>query len=411
LIFTSKADIERKRAHYRSHVPTGRMCAVSVMDDSDPDIEFDAEGVCNHVHYARQRLEREQFLGEEGQARLARHVERIRQEGKGKAYDCVIGVSGGVDSTYVAWRCKELGLRPLAVHLDNGWNSDLAVSNIERALTALDIDLFTYVVDWEEIKDLQRCVLLSSTANLEVVTDHAINATMVRQAAKFGVRTIVTGVNVASESMHLSKWHYDNRDALFIRGLHKRFGSVPLKTFPFMFPRDLVWYLFGRRIRALPLLNYGVYDKEEAKGLLERELGWRPYAHKHGESIYTRFFQEHYLPAKCGFDKRRLHFSSLIVAGQMTREEALQELETPLFSEKELEEEIEYVIKKLGFSRAQWDDLIEADLRYYFDYPNGAWMFDYNNPLVQFVRAVGKGEFGIFARRLLGRGSEGGAGP
>jgi aminotransferase len=396
MTFLSKAHIEQKREHYRAHTPTGRMCSVSVMDDTDPDIVFDADGVCNHVHYARRRLANERFRGPEAEARLTQAVQRIKHEGKGKTYDCVLGVSGGVDSTYAAWRAKELGLRPLAVHLDNGWNSDLAVSNIERVLSALDIDLHTHVVDWEEIKDLQRSVILSGTANLEVVSDHAINATMVRQAAKHGIRTIVTGVNVETESMHLSKWHYDNRDAHFIRGLHKRFGSTKLRTYPTISAFDLAWYLFVRRIRTLPVLNYAEYNKEKVKQLLQDELGWQPYAHKHGESVYTRFFQEYYLPEKWGFDKRKLHFSTLIVSGQMTRDEALEKLEEPLYSEGEQEDELAYVTKKLGFSTQAWDEVMASERRYFFDYPNSAWMFDYDNPLVQYVRAVGKGE-----RRIL----------
>ena len=397
MTFLSKADIQRKRAHYRSHSPQGRACTVSVMDDTDPDIEFDEDGVCNHVHYARRRLAKERLRGPEAVARLEQAVDRIKREGKGKAYDCVLGVSGGVDSTYAAWRAKELGLRPLAVHLDNGWNSDLAVSNIERVLSVLGIDLYTYVVDWEEIKDLQRSVILSGTANLEVVTDHAINATMVRQAARHGIRTIVTGVNVETESMHLGKWHYDNRDAYFIRGLHKRFGSVKLKTYPTISAFDLAWYLFVRRIRTLPVLNYAEYNKEKVSKLLQDELGWQPYAHKHGESIYTRFFQERYLPQKWGFDKRKLHFSTLIVSGQMTRDEALKKLEEPLYEAREEEEELEYVTKKLGFDPTEWSRVMSGERKYFFDYPNRAWMFDYNNPLVQYVRAVGKGE-----RRILG---------
>jgi len=389
-----------RREHYQDYVPGGRICKVSIMDDSDPDIEFDENGVCNHVHYARARLKREKFTGEMAASLLDQRVAQIKKESAGKKYDCIIGVSGGVDSTYVAYRCKELGLRPLAVHLDNGWNSDLAVSNIQSTLSALGIDLYTHVVNWEEIKDLQRCVILSSTANLEIITDHAINATLFRTAAKYGLRTIVTGNNVETESMHLSKWHYDNRDAYFIRGLHKRFGQKQLKTYPFMFPWEFVWFLLIKRIRTLPVLNYGDYNKEEVKLMLSRELDWRPYPYKHGESIFTRFFQHYYLVEKFGFDKRRLHLSSLIVAGQMTQEEALFEMEKDLYSPGDLEEELEYVIKKLGFSRSEWEEIMRTEKKYFFDYKNAAWMFDYRNPIVQFFREVGKSERGVFKKHI-----------
>lgn len=390
--------IESRRLRYQQYSPIGQVCKKCVMDDTDMDIWFDENGVCCHCNDAAVRLRTELYRGKESETLLNEHVSRIRAEGRGRQYDCIIGVSGGVDSTYVAWRCKQLGLRPLAVHLDNGWNSDLAVSNIEKTLEKLNIDLFTYVVNWEEMKDLQRCVILSSTANLEIVTDHAINAILFRQASRFGLRTIVTGNNVETESMHLGKWHYDNRDAIFIKGLHKRFGRVKLKTYPFLMPWHFLYYLFIKRIRTFPLLNYDKYNKEEVKRLLERELGWQPYAHKHGESTYTRFLQEYYLPRKFDFDKRKLHLSTLIAAGQMSRQDALQQLNEPLLTEDEANQSLEYVIKKLGFTQDEWKQIMAADKKYFFDYPNLAWMFDYNNPLVQFMREVGKSQRTVFGK-------------
>lgn len=380
--------------------PTRSICSVSVMDDTDPDIRFDANGVCQYVHAARRRLRDETFAGRDGAERLARIVASAKEDGRGKPYDCLIGLSGGVDSTYVALRVRELGLRPLAVHLDNGWNSNLAVSNMERTLRTLDIDLFTHVVNWEEIKDLQRAFFRASLANVEAITDHAITAVLLQQAAARNLRFIFTGSNVATESIMPDAWGYDMRDARHILGVHRRFGALPrLETFPVLQPAAFIRHFFLNRIRYVPLPNYGPYVKADAIKRLKSELGWQPYDRKHGESRFTRFFQEYYLPEKFGFDKRKAHFSSLIVSGQMTREEALQALNQPLYTPDERELDVEYVTKKLGFGRDEWRRIMTAPPADYRSFPHNAWMFSKSQPLTRFIRSVAKDEFGQIYRR------------
>lgn len=375
----------------------GRVCSLTVMDESDPNIHFDEFGVCNHVLEARRRLENEVFRGTDGQRRLAEVVEDAKREGIGRDYDCVIGVSGGLDSSYVALQMKRLGLRPLAVHLDNGWNSELAVSNIEALLRKTDIDLHTEVLDWEEFRDIQRAFFRASVPNVEVATDHAITAALLRTASRVGSRFIFTGSNVATESIMPEVWSYDLRDSLHIRAVHRLFGSGrALNSFPLMEPLELLRHFILDRIRYIPILNYIGYEKPKALTELREEIGWRPYKRKHGESRFTRFFQEYYLPEKFGYDKRKAHFSSLIVAGQMTREEALAELQKPMYSHAEREIDIEYVSKKLGFSLPEWKSVMEAPPANHTAFPNRAWMFSRKQPLAKMVRQIAKGEAVFF---------------
>ncbi len=372
-----------------------RICTRTVMDDTAPGITFDAEGVCNFARRAEWRLQHEVFKGEEREARLQTWLARMKKSGKRRDYDCVIGVSGGVDSSFVAMKVVELGLRPLAIHLDNGWNSEVAVGNIERMMRGLGIDLYTHVIDWAEFKDLQRSYFLASVMDLECVSDHAISAILFRLANRRGIKHLVIGTNVASESILPPGWGYDKRDGRNLRCIHRRFGTVKLKTYPSMSPATLFYHLFLRRLMIVPILNYLDYNKTEAVKTLTTTLGWRPYARKHGENRFTRFFQEYYLPTKFGIDKRRAHFSSLIIAGEMTREEALEKLKQPLYTREELDEEFDYVAKKLDWTSDELAAVIAAPPRKHTDYGNAAWMFDHNSRLVQLARYVAKGEFSL----------------
>lgn len=369
------------------------VCAVSVMDDSDPDIVFDADGVCQHVRMARRRLETECVRGPEGEERLAGLVAQVKAEGRGKPYDCVIGLSGGVDSSYVALRARELGLRPIAIHLDNGWNSEAAVSNIESLVRVLDIDLHTVVVDWNEIRDLQRAFFRASIPNVEAVTDHAIFAAVYRATRRWGTRFILPGSNVETESIMPTAWGHSARDSHIIRVLHRHHGDLRrLKSYPLMPPWEFLWHTVTRRVRNLPILNYGPYNKRTVIDRLQREVGWRPYPRKHGESRFTRFFQEYYLPRKFGFDKRKAHYSNLIVAGQMTRDEAFAALNEPLYRGAEAEIELDYVTKKLGFSDSDWASIMAAPPRRYEDFPNDAWLFRTRLPGTQTIRRLARGD-------------------
>ncbi|MCZ8158970.1 MAG: N-acetyl sugar amidotransferase [Rhizobiaceae bacterium] len=377
------------------------MCSITLYDETIPGLTFDEEGVSSLARDGLWRLDNEVYRGGDGRCRLNAWAERIKADGKGRDYDCVIGVSGGVDSSIVAVRVKELGLRPLALHLDNGWNIDLAVSNIERLIKTLNIDLITHVVDWREIQDLQRAYIKASVMDLECVSDHAINTLLYRTAHKMGIKYVIHGGNVATESTMPTSWGYDKRDGKNLLAIHKAYGEIPLRTYPFMKPYQLFWYLFVGRIKSFPILNYVDYDKKAAIAELQERFGYRPYARKHGENRFTRFYQEIYLPQKFGIDKRVNHLSSLILAGEITRDEALLEIREPLYEPDEELQELEFIGKKLGFTMDELRAYIAAPPRQHTDFANASGLFDHNRPIVQIARRVAKGEFSFSDIRLL----------
>jgi len=347
-----------------------QVCSRCVMDTTDPDIEFDADGVCNHCHrydeLARSRLP----LGNEAQRRLDALVAVIRKQGRRKPYDCIIGVSGGVDSTYVAYAVKRLGLRPLAVHLDNGWDSELAVDNIKKTLEVLEIDLFTYVIEWEEFRDLQLAFLNASTPDGEVPTDHAILAILYQIAAKQGLRYVLLGTNVATEAVLPLKWGYGYFDWKYIAAVHQRFGSLKPRSYPHFGLPKLAYYALVKRIRLVPILNLLNYDKPSAMRTIEKDLGWRYYGGKHYESIYTRFFQAYILPRKFGIDKRKAHFSNLVWSGQWTRQQALESMAREDYGQAMADEDRTYVIKKLGIDDAGFEEIMKRPTKTFLDFPN-----------------------------------------
>lgn len=336
------------------------------MDTSDPHITFDEQGVCNHCHDYGRRVQSRVKRGEEGKQHLAALVREIKAAGAGKQYDCVIGVSGGVDSSFVAYKVKELGLRPLAVHLDNGWDSELAVKNIENLLKTLGIDLYTEVLDWNEFRDLQVSFLKASTPDSEVPTDHAIFAVLKRVANQHGIRHLIAGMNTQTETHLPLAWSQGHFDWLYIKSVHNRFGTVPLKTFP-----HLGFFEASRLFRDMVnVLDYVDYVKRDAMEVLKNELGWKYYGGKHYESIYTRFYQGYILPRKFGYDKRRAHLSSLVCSGEISREEALQELSREPYPVEQQEADREYVVKKLGLKDSEFDEIMAAPPISFWDYPS-----------------------------------------
>lgn len=347
------------------------------MDTTDPDIFFDAQGLCNHCYRYENVSKKRLFSDNERDGKLNQLVDQIKLSGKNKKYDCIIGVSGGVDSTYVAYLVKKLKLRPLAVHLDNGWNSELSVKNIEKVLKKLDIDLYTYVIDWEEFKDLQLAFLKAATPDSEVPTDHAIIAILYTLAYKYGIKHILRGLNIATESTLPLKWGYGYYDYKYIRNVQKKFGTKKLKSFPSMNLLQLLNYTLLHKIRMVSILNYIKYDKKEAMNILQNDLGWIYYGGKHYESIYTRFFQAYILPRQFDIDKRKAHFSSLIFSGQMTREEALNEMKKETYSSDKLKEDKEYLIKKFGISEQEFEDIMNQPPKTFLDYPTNYTNFEY----------------------------------
>lgn len=348
-----------------------RMCTKTIMDTSDPEISFDEDGVCNHVAIYEARHRRRVPPPDQAEAELGRILDRIRAAGRGKPYDCIVGVSGGVDSTYTAYLTKQFGLRALAVHLDNGWNSELAVSNIEKLLSKLGIDLYTHVLDWEEFRDLQLSFLKASTPDGEVPTDHAIMGALYRAAAAHGVRYVISGTNIKTEGILPRTWAQGHLDWRYLQGVQARFGTRKLTTFPRLTLQHLFYYHWVRGIKKLSLLDYVPYRKQEALRVLEDELGWVNYGGKHYESVYTRFYQGYILPRKFSIDKRRAHLSTLICSGELSREEALQTVAKPPYADPELEEQDRtFLIKKLGLTERTFDEIMAAPIRRYEDYPN-----------------------------------------
>lgn len=346
-------------------------CTRCVMDTSDPWITFDEEGLCNHCQACNAYMSRAGTL-EERQLKLERMVYDLKARGQGKDYDCIMGLSGGVDSSYLAWfAVKKLGLRPLVVHVDAGWNSELAVNNIQNIVQRLNLDMHTLVIDWQEIRDLQRAYFLSGIANLDVPQDHSFIAALYSEARKYGIKDILSGGNMQTESILPNAWGYDASDAVSIKAIHRKFGTVRLRKYPLMSPwKRYIYYPYIIGMKKHTPLNFIDYNKEEAKALLINELGWRDYGGKHYESVFTKFFQAHYLPTKFGYDKRLAHYASLVVSGQMTRAQAQGEMQKPLYDQKELEEDKTFWIKKLGVTEAQYEKVMKEKPRFYSDFQN-----------------------------------------
>jgi N-acetyl sugar amidotransferase len=345
------------------------------MDTTDTAISFDENGVCNHCHHFDEAIAQIVFMSGEEKARLlSTCVHDIKKAGMGREYDCVVGMSGGVDSSYLAYLAVKLGLRPLAVHVDGGWNSELAVNNIENMVKKLGIDLVTYVVDWNEMRDLQLSFFKASVANCDIPQDHAFVAAVYRITAEKNIKYILSGVNYATEGIFTANWGgYTYGDLRHILAIHKEFGTVELKSYPTtnLFQK-MVYYPRIKRIKSVMLLNYINYDKNESKRILERELDWRDYGGKHYESILTRFLQEYYFIVKCGFDKRIVHLSDLIHSGQMSRQEALDELAKPLGNERSCRMDKEFIAKKMGMSLEDFEAILNRPYKAHSDYHTNA---------------------------------------
>lgn len=341
------------------------------MDTSDSQIVFDGDGVCNHCYKFDQVQRQQLFTDGSGSQRLEAIVAQIKKDGAGKEYDCIIGLSGGVDSSYLALKVKDYGLRPLVVHVDAGWNSELAVSNIEKIIKFCGYDLHTHVMNWEEVRDLQLAYMRAAVANQDVPQDHAFFSSMYHFAVRNKIKYILSGGNLATEAVFPESWHGSAMDAVNLRAIHKAYGERPLKDYKTIsFFEYYFWYPFVKGMRTVRPLNYMNYNKAEAETYLQETVGYRSYARKHGESIFTKLFQNYYLPVRFGYDKRKLHYSSMILSGQLSREDALIKLAEPLYDSDELETDIEYFCKKIRISRSQFDELMNVPIHDYSDFKN-----------------------------------------
>jgi N-acetyl sugar amidotransferase len=348
-----------------------KVCSRCVMDTTDADIVFDETGVCNHCHKFDSVQSRHLFSGEDGQMRLDQIVDQIKKEGVGKEYDCIIGLSGGVDSSYLALKVKDLGLRPLVVHVDAGWNSELAVSNIEKIIKYCGYDLHTHVMNWEEVRDLQLAYMKAAVANQDVPQDHAYFSSMYHFAVKNNIKYILSGGNLSTEAVFPESWHGSAMDAINLHAIHNKYGERSLRDYKTIsFFEYYFWYPFVKGMRTVRPLNYMGYDKAAAEAYLSETVGYRSYPRKHGESVFTKLFQNYYLPTKFGYDKRKLHYSSMILSRQLTREEAMEKLAEPLYHADELELDIEYFCKKMRITREAFDSLMNAPIHDYTEFAN-----------------------------------------
>ena len=341
------------------------------MDTSDSNITFDGRGWCDYCNNYHQNIVPNWHTDERGQREIQAVADTIRSEGKGSDHDCIIGVSGGVDSSYVALLAKEkLGLRPLIFHVDAGWNSQQSVNNIEKLVDSLGLDLHTEVIDWQEMRDLQLAFFKAQVPHLDTPQDHAFFAGLYNFAAKHGFKYVITGANYSTECVREPlEWHYHATDLRQLKDIHEKFGTRPLKTFPLtdIFTHKL-YYRFVKGMRIVKPLNHFPYIKEDAMQELADRFGWQKYAHKNYESRFTRFYEGYWLPVKFGYDKRRAHFSSLILTGQLTRDEALRRIAQPAYDDETVAHEFEYVATKLDLTVAELKELMNGPNKSYRDY-------------------------------------------
>jgi N-acetyl sugar amidotransferase len=344
------------------------------MDTSDPNIVFNDNGESDYyINYIENILPKWK-TDEIGYSQLMQIADKIKKDRGNEDFDCIIGLSGGLDSSYLAYIAKEImGLRPLLFHVDAGWNTDTAVSNIEKLCNGLELDLFTEVINWEEMKDLQVAFLRSQIADQDLPQDYAFFSALYKFAKKNKIKYVLTGGNFSTECCREpEEWGgFPGIDTLLVKDIHRRYGKRPLKTFPLV---DILTYkLYYRYILGMKIfkpLNLIPYIKLDAEKLLMDKFGWEPFQHKHHESRFTRFYEDFWLPRKFGFEKRRAHFSSLILTGQMTRAEALKRISKPELSEEFLQKEFEYVADKLDLSRAELQKIFEGENKSFHDYKN-----------------------------------------
>lgn len=349
-----------------------QQCSRCVMDTTAADIKFDEHGVCN---YCFEFLERSSHIIHEApagkDARLQNFVKRVKSAGKYKPYDCIVGVSGGVDSSWVLVEVKRLGLRPLAVHMDNGWNSELAQNNIANLVRSLHVDLYTHVIDWDEYRGLMQAFFDADVIDVELLYDNAMRALNYQQAAKYGIKYILAGTNQVTEGMLIPKeWNWFKLDKRNIKALAHIHGVKRIDTFPALGTAGFIWHHFVQGIRWVSFLDYLPFNKFTALDELEARYDYKRYPFKHYESVFTRFYQGYILPRKFGVDKRKLHLSTLVASGQITRDQALKGLEgIPYPSEADMQSDISYFLKKMRWTSQQLEDYMVRPEKSHASYP------------------------------------------
>jgi N-acetyl sugar amidotransferase len=366
-----------------------KICTKTVMDSSDPNIIFDENGISDYYYNYINKILPSWETGPKGEEKLLKIAHKIKFESKNKPFDCIIGMSGGLDSSYALYIAKEvMGLRPLVFHVDAGWNTDQAVGNIEKMIEGLELDLYTDVINWEEVKDLQKSFLKAQIPDQDLVQDYAFFSSLYRFARKNKIKYIITGSNFSTECCREpEEWGgYAGIDKKLVNDIHKKFGTTKLKTFPII---DIftykIYYKYFYGMKIIKPLNFVPYIKSESENLLEKKFGWKKFQHKHHESRFTRFYEDYWLPRKFGFDKRKAHFSSLILTNQMTRDEALERLKYPELDEQTLKNEFEFVANKLGLEVNELLDLFNGENKTFRDYKNNRTLIQFGAKILQIL--------------------------
>lgn len=365
-----------------------QICTNCVMDTSDSRIKFDEKGVCDHCNDFYKNVLPNWHTDAKGRNELDEIVQKIKREGKGKDFDCILGMSGGVDSSYLLHLAvTELGLRPLVFHVDGGWNSELAVHNIQVMVDKLGLDLYTEVINWEEMKDFQLAFFKSGVPHIDIPQDHAFVATLYNFAEKYKIKYILNGGNISTEGVrNPMEWLYYGTDMAQINDILSQFGTIKMETYPFSPIFKHKFYLrYLKGVQVVKPLNYLPYNKEKALKLLADSYGWKPYPQKHFESRFTKFFEGYWLPERFGFDTRKVQFSSLILTKQMTRDEALEKLKKPAYNPETIDDEFNYIATKLGISNEELKKYFNSEKKFYWDYKNQQNLFNAGAKVLKYL--------------------------
>lgn len=365
-----------------------QICHNCVMDTSDTRIEFDINGICDHCNDFYTNVKPNWRVNSNSRDELSKIIEIIKNEGKGKDFDCILGLSGGVDSSYMLHiAVKEFGLRPLVFHVDGGWNSELAVHNIQMLVDKLGLDLYTEVINWEEMKDFQLAFFKSGVPHIDIPQDHAFVATLYNFAYKYNIKYILNGGNISTECVrNPMEFLYYGTDMAQINDIRKKFGTIKMDSYPFSSVLRHKFFLrYVKGVKVIKSLNYMPYIKSDALRLLENVYGWKPYPQKHFESRFTKFYEGYWLPERFGFDTRRVQFSSLILTGQMKREDALEQLKKPAFNPETIDDEFNFIATKLGISSLELREYFNMPKKFYWNYKNQVKLFNIGAKFLKFI--------------------------
>ena len=371
-----------------------QLCTKTVMDTSDPLIEFDSNGISNHYWDYQNKVKPFWFKGHEGKLLLEKQIEKIKKSAQSKDFDCILGLSGGLDSSYMLHlMVKEYKLRPLVFHVDAGWNSDISVSNINKLVDKLKLDLFTEVINWEEIRDFQLAMFKSGLPNLDVPQDLAFIGVLYKFASKHGIKTILNGGNISTEAILTPlQYFYWGTDMKLTKDILRLYGKVPMNTYPFVsILYHKLWLKYFKRINVFKPLNYVDFNKQKAITELEREYSWSSYPQKHFESRFTRFYEGYWLPKRFNYDIRRVQFSSLILSDQMTREEALEKLKIPALAEEVAQNEFQFIANKLKISKENLNEYLTMPKKFYWNYRNSKRFFDIGEKILAMISGARRG--------------------